>query len=86
MSAPPIIHDLVRAFQKDERTYYDSSYPEAQVRIQYVDPFLEALGWHPRPDPAYIAEWRDCIVEQSLNVKDEQHKKRADYTCRVGKK
>jgi hypothetical protein len=86
MSAPPIIPDLVRAFQKDERTYYDSSYPEAQVRIQYVDPFLEALGWHPRSDPAYIAEWRDCIVEQSLSVKDEQHKKRADYSCRMGKK
>ena len=85
MSAPPIIHDLVRAFQKDERTYYDNAYSEAQVRISFIDPFLEALGWHPRPDPAYIAEWRDCIVEQSLNVKDEQHKKRADYTCRVGK-
>jgi len=85
MSAPPIIHDLVRAFQKDERTYYDNAYSEAQVRISFIDPFLEALGWHPRPDTAYIAEWRDCIVEQSLNVKDEQHKKRADYTCRVGK-
>ena len=51
MSAPPIIHDLVRAFQKDERTYYDSGYSEAQVRINYIDPFLEALGGIPGRRP-----------------------------------
>jgi hypothetical protein len=85
MAAPPIINDLVGAFQKDERTYYDSDYSEARARAEYIDPFLGALGWHPGADPQHIEEWRDCIVEKSLEVEDEAHKKRADYTCRIGK-
>jgi hypothetical protein len=85
MPAPQKIIELVRAFKKDERSYISNGYSEAQARIDYIDPFLEELGWHPRSEAAYIAEWRDCIVERSMAVKDEIHKKRADYTCRIGK-
>ncbi|MBU0508613.1 N-6 DNA methylase [bacterium] len=85
MSAPKIIHELIEAFRNDEPTYIRVDYSEARARAEFIDPFLRALGWHPGEDPKYIEEWKDCIVETSLEMENEAHRKRADYTCRIGK-
>jgi len=85
MSAPKKIHELVEAFRKDETTYIRKEYSEARVRAEFINPFLKALGWHPGENPEYIEEWKDCIVETPLEVEQEAHQKRADYTCRIGK-
>lgn len=85
MSAPKIIHELVEAFRKDESAYIRKEYSEARARAEFIDPFLKALGWHPGENPEYIEEWKDCIVETSLEMENEAHRKRADYTCRIGK-
>jgi hypothetical protein len=39
------IHDLIGKFEKDKTHYLSKGYPEAQVGIDFINPFFEALGW-----------------------------------------
>lgn len=39
------IQVLVGKFERDKTHYLSKGYPEAQVRIDFVNPFFEALGW-----------------------------------------
>jgi len=45
MSAPDRIRELVELFQANRAAYRSASYNETQVRVEFVDPFFEALGW-----------------------------------------
>ncbi len=45
MSAPDSILQLVENFETHRRAYLASDYNEAQVRLEFIDPFFEALGW-----------------------------------------
>ena len=45
MTAPDSIQQLVKRF-KEHRDYYRSGkYNETQLRREFLDPFLKALGW-----------------------------------------
>ncbi len=39
------ISNLVERFQRNIDAYHSPAYNETQVRIEFVDPFFEALGW-----------------------------------------
>jgi|ERR1019366_4832608 hypothetical protein len=39
------ISELVATFQANETYYFSSEYNEAQVRKDFIDKFLTALGW-----------------------------------------
>ena len=39
------IQSLVRKFEQDKNHYLQKGYPEAQVRIDFLNPFFDALGW-----------------------------------------
>ena len=45
MSAPDIIKRLVDNFERQRRTYMSQGYNEAQVRLEFINPFFKALGW-----------------------------------------
>ncbi len=36
---------LVNKFERDKNHYLQKGYPEAQVRIDFLNPFFAALGW-----------------------------------------
>lgn len=36
---------LTTKFEKDKTHYLSKGYLEAQVRIDFINPFFEALGW-----------------------------------------
>ncbi|RJQ15281.1 MAG: hypothetical protein C4560_10545 [Nitrospiraceae bacterium] len=36
---------LISKFDKDKNHYLSKGYPEAQVRIDFLNPFFKALGW-----------------------------------------
>jgi hypothetical protein len=50
-SNPPIkealkqISSLVERFERNIEAYRSPAYNETQLRIEFVDPFFEALGW-----------------------------------------
>lgn len=43
-SAPQEIIDLVATFERNQQAYMAANYNEAQVRSEFIDPFLSALG------------------------------------------
>jgi hypothetical protein len=42
---PKQVSDLVERFQRNIEAYRSPTYNETQLRIEFVDPFFEALGW-----------------------------------------
>ncbi len=39
------LRSLVAKFERDKNHYLQKGYPEAQLRIDFLDPLFEALGW-----------------------------------------
>jgi predicted type IV restriction endonuclease len=37
--------ELISKFEKDKTHYLSKGYLEAQVRIDFINPFFKALGW-----------------------------------------
>jgi len=45
MAAAREVVDLIERFERNRDTYRSSEYNEAQVRLEFIDPFFKALGW-----------------------------------------
>ncbi len=39
------LQKLIRKFEGDKAHYLSKDYPEAQVRLDFINPFLKAVGW-----------------------------------------
>ncbi len=59
------LKELVRKFEKDKDHYLQKGYPEAQVRIDFLDPLFRALGWDIDNKTQKPPHDRDVIVELS---------------------
>ena len=82
MTAPPKIVKLVELFGRDLDIYKRAGYKEAHVRIDFIDPFFEALGWDVRNVQGQREHSKDVIHEDAITVAG---KTRApDYSFRVG--
>ena len=51
------VSKLVEQFLNIQRNGEESKYNEATVRLQFIEPFLEALGWNPRGGARARARW-----------------------------
>lgn len=83
MSAPVIIHHLVKRFTENRDAYRSGKYNEAQLRQEFLNPFFEALGWDIYNKNDYSPEYRDVVVEDSLEI--EGAAKAPDYAFKIGK-
>jgi hypothetical protein len=45
MPAPDAILDLIERFERNLGTYRSAQYNETQLRLEFLNPFFEALGW-----------------------------------------
>ena len=74
MPAPQEVIHLVERFRRNLIDYRSGKYNETQVRLEFIDPFFEALGWDVRntenDDEVYrlygITEEEKRIIEESL--------------------
>ena len=82
MAAPEIIRQLVERFEEHRDSYRSGKYNEAQLRREFLDPFLEALGWDLFNKQGYAEAYKDVIHEASLDV--EGAAKAPDYAFRIG--
>lgn len=82
MAAPDSILELVERFDRDKAYYKSGVYSEAQVRLDFIDPFFEALGWDIRNEEGVPAAARDVIVEYSMKIGAAT--KAPDYLFRQG--
>ena len=45
MPAPKIALELISRFDRNLDAYRSGHYNETQVRLEFIDPLFEALGW-----------------------------------------
>lgn len=65
---PPIIIEKVRQFAEHADVYQSADYSEAQLRIDFINPMLEALGWDVNNNAGYAEAYRDVVYEDALKV------------------
>jgi len=82
MAAPPEILELIARFRRNRDVYKQQSYKEANVRVEFIDPFFEALGWDVRNVQGYAEQYKDVVYEPALKMGDDV--KAPDYSFRIG--
>ena len=77
--------NIVRLVEKFDRNFDDYKHPkynEASVRVDFVNPFWEALGWDVYNKPGYAPMYRDVVHEDEVRVGAST--KAPDYSFRIG--
>jgi hypothetical protein len=85
MTAPPAVPESFRArlaelvskFDRHRDQYLKASYNESQVRVDFVDPLFEALGWDVRNAAGLGPREREVVVERGETTG------RPDYNFRL---
>ncbi|MDP3048854.1 MAG: hypothetical protein Q8N12_05410 [Thermodesulfovibrionales bacterium] len=72
------LQSLISKFEKDKAHYASKGYPEAQVRLDFLNPFFKALGWDIENKAQKPPHERDVIVELSPEATG-----RPDYNFRI---
>jgi Alw26I/Eco31I/Esp3I family type II restriction m6 adenine DNA methyltransferase len=81
-SVPDEIIDLVERFERDEDVYLNSQYKEEELRIEFVNPFFQALGWDVNNTKGYAKAYKDVVHEARISIDGKT--KAPDYSFRIG--
>ena len=82
MPAPDNVKNLVERFENNREAYRSGKYNETQLRNEFLNPFLEALGWDVYNKQGYAETYKEVIHEDSLEIEGEN--KAPDYAFRIG--
>ncbi|MBN1660138.1 MAG: Eco57I restriction-modification methylase domain-containing protein [Anaerolineae bacterium] len=76
------VEQLVERFDRNHALYTRSDYKETQVRVEFIDPFFEALGWDVRNTRGYAEQYKDVVHEDAIKVGAAT--RAPDYSFRIG--
>jgi hypothetical protein len=82
MAAPQIVIELIERFDRNRIAYRSEQYNEAQLRIEFLNPFFEALGWDVNNKQGFAEAYKDVINEDAIKIGGAT--KAPDYCFRVG--
>lgn len=82
MPVPKGVVELVERFRRNLDVYKRDDYKETRLRVEFVDPFFEALGWDVRNVQGYAEQYKDVVHEDSIKIKGAT--KAPDYCFRIG--
>jgi hypothetical protein len=82
MGLPKEIADLIERFDRNRDNYKGGQYNEAQLRQDFLNPFLGALGWDMTNKAGYAEAYRDVIHEDAIKIGGAT--KAPDYCFRIG--
>ena len=68
MAVPEELHRLVERFDENRDAYHSGGYNEAQVRVDFINPLLEVLGWDVDNRQGKPEAYRDVIYEDRAMV------------------
>ncbi len=68
MPVPETILQLVQRFDDNLASYRSGDYNEAQLRLEFLDPFFEALGWDIYNKQGYAEAYKDVIHEDAIKL------------------
>ena len=73
MAAPSIVMELVDRFHRNLDVFKRDGYKETRVRVEFIDPLFEALGWDVRNVQGHAEQYKDVIHEAALKMGGEVH-------------
>ncbi|MGD0173312.1 MAG: TaqI-like C-terminal specificity domain-containing protein [Anaerolineales bacterium] len=76
---------LVKHFSTNQAAFMAPGYKEAQARQEFIDPLFIALNWDVRNQQQTAPEYREVIVEDSLEMEGHEARKAPDYVFRIGR-
>ncbi|HVB66155.1 MAG TPA: TaqI-like C-terminal specificity domain-containing protein [Candidatus Acidoferrales bacterium] len=82
MSVPVTVIELIERFGNQVEMYKSGKYNETQVRVEYIDPMFEALGWDIYNKKGLAPTYQDVIHEDIIKIGVETNA--PDYCFRVG--
>ncbi len=82
MNVPARIKNIVEIFDYNLETYKKGKYNETQVRLEYINPFFEELGWDVTNKQGYAEAYKDIIHEDAIKIGGVT--KAPDYCFRIG--
>lgn len=74
---------LVNNFEQNIIQNKTPSYNEAQLRMDFLDPFFNTLGWDVRNQSGQNTQQREVIIEENIKVTNSEYNKKPDYTFRI---
>mgnify|MGYP000392133947 CR=1 FL=1 len=82
MPVPARILELTDRFRYNLDSYKSGKYNETQVRLEYINPLMEELGWDVTNKNGYSEAYKDVIHEDAIKVGGVT--KAPDYCFRIG--
>ena len=67
------IKNLVQKYHTNRNSYLKSTYNETQLRIDFLDPFSELLGWDIKNAAGKPTNEREVLVEEALKGSKIEH-------------
>jgi type I restriction-modification system DNA methylase subunit len=78
------IRALVARFEEQRESYRHSSYKEAQLRREFIDPMWKALGWDMDNEQGFAEQYKEVIHEDAIKLSTSVYSKAPDYCFRIG--
>ncbi len=82
MNVPTKVLELVERFDRNLEPYKQGKYNETQVRLEFINPFFEELGWDVANKQGYAEAYKEVVHEDAVKVGGAT--KAPDYSFRVG--
>lgn len=76
------VRELVQAFKDNIEQYKLSTYKEAQVRKEFIDPLFTVLGWDVSNEDKRAEQYKEVINEDAIKISG--NTKAPDYSFRIG--
>ena len=76
------VKELIQAFKENIDQYRQSTYKEAQVRKEFIDPLFGAFGWDVSNDDKRAEQYKEVINEDAIKISG--NTKAPDYSFRIG--
>ncbi len=82
MTPPRTLEQLVEQFDLHREDYLKGNLNETEVRVMYIDPLFELLGWDLHNKKGYAEAYKDVVHEDSLKIGATT--RAPDYCFRIG--
>jgi len=82
MTVPNKVSELVGRFDRNLEAYKQGKYNETQVRLEFINPLFEELGWDITNKQGYAEAYKEVVHEDAIKVGGAT--KAPDYSFRIG--
>ena len=62
------LEQLVQTFERNRAAYLSGKFNETQVRVEFINPFFELLGWDVHNKRGYAESYKDVYHEDAVRV------------------